>query len=245
MKILIACETSGTISNAMRANGHEVWTNDILPCQDPARDAPWHLQCDVFDILAQDWDLVIAHPPCTYLSSSGQRWHKTQPGRGLLMMNAVAFVAALRDATAHVPMVAIENPIGRLSTLYCKPDQIIQPYQFGDDASKSTCLWLKGLPFLRGTKDIAPRIIEYKGKPAKRWANQSPCGAQSLPPSANRWQIRSNTYPGIAQAMARQWAPIEPLEDTLEECSECGDLVGLCACFEYCRCGKATYECDC
>lgn len=209
MHILIACETSATIANAMRENGHDVWTCDILPAQNPA-DQKHHFQCDIFDgILALPWDMVIAHPPCTYLSSSGQRWHKVQPERYGMMMDALAFVEALWAETEHVPKVCIENPIGRLSTLWMKPSQIVQPYQYGDDASKSTCFWLKGLPCLTGTQYVEPRIIDYKGKPAKRWANQSPCGAQSLPPTADRWQIRSNTYPGIAAAMADQWAPVD------------------------------------
>jgi hypothetical protein len=145
------------------------------------------------------WDMMIAHPPCTYLCSSGLHWNKRRPERAQMTEDALQFVRTLLNAP--IPRIALENPIGAISTRIRKPDQTIQPYQFGHDASKSTCLWLKGLPPLRPTQMIQPRIIN--GKP--RWGNQTDSGQNKLPPSADRWKIRSETYQGIASAMAEQW----------------------------------------
>lgn len=143
------------------------------------------------------WDLLIAHPPCTYLASSGLHWNRRRPERAALTEEAVAFVMTL--ANAPVPCIAIENPIGALSSRWRKPDQIVQPWQFGHDASKATCLWLKGLPALVPT-DVLP------GGRAARRANQTASGQNRLPPSPDRWKKRSVTYPGIAAAMAAQWS---------------------------------------
>ena len=142
---------------------------------------------------------MIAHPPCTYLCSSGIHWNKRRPDRAIQTENALAFVKLLLDAP--IPKIALENPIGIISSRARKPDQIIQPYQFGHDASKATCLWLKNLPKLTATQFIEPRIIN--GRP--RWGNQTDSGQNKLPPSKDRWKIRSETYAGIADAMARQW----------------------------------------
>lgn len=192
MKILVACEYSGTVREAFRALGHDAWSCDLLPTDRPGQ----HRQCDVLDIIGDGWDLMIAHPPCTYLASSGLHWNRRRPERAAQTEQALAFVMAL--ANAPIECIAIENPIGALSSRWRKPDQIIQPWQFGEDASKATCLWLKGLPLLQPT-DVLP------GGPRARRANQTPSGQNKLGPSPDRWKIRSTTYQGIADAMAMQW----------------------------------------
>jgi hypothetical protein len=175
--------------------GHAAMSCDLLPTDVPGK----HYQGDIFDIIGDGWDLMIAHPPCTYLCSSGLHWNKRIDGRQALTDEALAFVKRLLDAP--IERIALENPIGCISSQIRKPNQTIQPYQFGHDASKSTCLWLKNLPALRATELIAPRIVAGK----KRWANQTDSGQNKLPPSADRWKIRSETYSGIAAAMAAQW----------------------------------------
>jgi hypothetical protein len=190
MRILIACEYSGVVRDAFRAKGHDAWSCDLLPCDsDPA----YHYQCDVLEILDKGWDLMIAHPPCTYLASSGLHWNKRRPERAALTNEALKFIQTLLGAP--IPRIALENPIGCISSRIRKPDQIIQPWQFGEDASKATCLWLKNLPLL-----IPTNIIKKD-----RYANQTASGQNKLPPSADRWKIRSKTYQGIANAMAEQW----------------------------------------
>lgn len=196
MKVLVACEYSGTVRNAFIRAGHYALSCDLLPTDSPIGD---HYQGNVLDILDHGWDLMIAHPPCTYLCSSGLHWNKRIPDRAQKTEEALEFVQLLLDAP--IPKIALENPIGCISTRIRKPDQTIQPYQFGDDASKATCLWLKGLPPLRPTQFVEPRIVN--GKP--RWANQTDSGQNRLPPSADRWKIRSETYVGIAEAMVAQW----------------------------------------
>jgi len=196
VKILVACEYSGRVRDAFRAAGHDAWSCDLLPCDaDPA----FHIQGDVVPLLGQGWDLMVAHPPCTYLCSSGLHWNKRVEGRQAKTEAALDFVRTL--LSCPIPRVAIENPVGCISTRIRKPDQTIQPWQFGHDASKATCLWLKGLPLLRPTAIISPRMVD--GKP--RWANQTDSGQNRLGPSADRWKIRSETYSGIATAMAQQW----------------------------------------
>lgn len=200
MKILIACETSGAVRDAFTAAGHDATSCDILPAETPGQ----HYQGDVRDLLAAQWDLLIAHPPCTYLSSSGLHWNKRRPERAVLTEQAIVFARLFISGCAHIPLKAVENPIGCLSTRVRKPDQIIHPHQFGSDASKATCLWLVGLPKLAHTNAVAPRMVN--GKP--RWANQTDSGQNKLPPSADRWKLRSATYPGIAVAMAQQWGAV-------------------------------------
>jgi hypothetical protein len=199
MRVLVACEYSATVRDAFRANGHDAWSCDLLPCD---ADPTCHHQGDVADIIDHDWDLMIAHPPCTYLASSGLHWNKRRPERAAQTEEALKFVLML--ANAPIPRIAIENPIGCLSTRWRQPDQIIQPHQFGHDASKATCLWLKGLPPLRPTAHISPRMVN--GRP--RWSNQTDSGQNKLPPSTDRWAIRSKTYQGIADAMANQWGTL-------------------------------------
>ena len=195
MRVLVACEYSGRVRDAFAARGHDAMSCDLLPTNAPGK----HYQGDIFDVLDDGWDLMIAHPPCTYLCSSGLHWNKRIDGRQALTDDALAFVQRLLDAP--ISRIALENPIGCISSQIKKPDQTIQPYQFGHDASKSTCLWLKNLPVLTPTELIAPRIVAGK----RRWANQTDSGQNKLPPSADRWKIRSETYAGIAAAMAAQW----------------------------------------
>ena len=196
MRVLVACEYSGTVRDAFIRAGHYAMSCDLLPSDSLIGD---HYQGNVLDILDHGWDLMIAHPPCTYLCSSGLHWNKRIPDRAQKTEEALDFVQLLLDAP--IPKIALENPIGCISTRIRKPDQTIQPYQFGDDASKATCLWLKGLPPLRATQFVEPRMVN--GKP--RWANQTDSGQNRLPPSADRWKIRSETYVGIAEAMVAQW----------------------------------------
>ena len=168
---------------------------DLLPSDGPGP----HYQGDVRDIIGQGWDLMVAHPPCTYLSVSGMHWTKRGLRDPQLTEDALAFVRLLMDAP--VPRIAIENPISVISSRIRKPDQIIHPYQFGHDASKATCLWLKGLPPLQPTQTIEPRTVNGR----KRWGNQTDSGQNRLSPSPDRWKLRSATFSGIAQAMADQW----------------------------------------
>ena len=195
MKVLVACEYSGTVRDAFIRAGHDAMSCDLLPTDAPGP----HYQGSVLDILSNGWDLMIAHPPCTYLCSSGLHWNKRRPERARQTEKAILFVQQLLDAP--IPMIALENPIGCISTRIRKPDQTIQPWQYGHDASKATCLWLKGLPLLRPTDFVAPRVVNGKS----RWGNQTDSGQNKLPPSADRWKIRSETYPGISDAMAKQW----------------------------------------
>lgn len=192
MKVLVACEFSGRVRDAFTEQGHDAWSCDLLPSETVGQ----HIEGDVRKILDDRWDLLIAHPPCTYLASSGLHWNKRIPGREGLTKMAMAFVVALMNA--DIKRIALENPIGRISTAYRKPDQIIQPWQFGHPESKSTCLWLKNLPPLEPTK-VLPL------PPSGRWANQTPSGQNKLGPSPDRWKERSRTYQGLASAMAAQW----------------------------------------
>ena len=184
MKILIACESSGTVREAFRKLGHDAISCDLLPSDDGSIN---HVMGDVTPLLRERWDLVIAHPPCTDLCVSGARWWKHKPPAQ--MSAAVDFFMLF--TRLQCPW-AIENPIGRMSSLYRKPDQIIQPWQFGHGETKATCLWLSGLPKLTPTD-----IVE--GREAK---------CHRLPPSPDRWKLRSKTYQGIADAMASQWSTI-------------------------------------
>jgi hypothetical protein len=198
MRVLVACEYSGTVRDAFLDRGHYAMSCDLLPCESQASGD--HYQGNVLDILDHDWDLMIAHPPCTYLCSSGLHWNNKRPGRARLTLEALDFVRIL--LAAPVPRIALENPIGCISTKIRPYDQTAQPYQYGHDASKTTCLWLKNLPPLRPTGFVEPRIVNGK----RRWANQCDNGGQDkLPPSADRWKLRSLTYQGIADAMADQW----------------------------------------
>lgn len=196
MNVLIACEFSGTVRDAFIERGHNAWSCDLRPTESGTQ----HFQIDCLVIArAAKWDLIIAHPPCTYLCSSGLHWNGRTPGREELTNQALQFVRDLMELDCQ--RIAIENPIGCIGTKIRKADQIIQPYQFGDDASKATCLWLKGLPKLVHTVYFPPRIVNGK----QRWGNQTDSGQNRLSPSGDRAAIRAITYPGIAKAMAEQW----------------------------------------
>ena len=197
MRVLVACEYSGVVRDAFLRAGHYAMSCDLLPCESTASGD--HYQGDVRDILDHGWDLMIAHPPCTYLSVSGMHWTKRGLRDPQLTEAALAFVQSLMDAP--VPRIAIENPVSVISSRIRKPDQIIQPWWFGHDASKKTCLWLKSLPLLQPT-DMLP------GDTKTRRANQTASGQNKLPPSKDRWKIRSATYAGIAAAMAAQWGAL-------------------------------------
>jgi len=204
MKILIACEQSGRVRDAFRDKGHEAWSNDLEGVEVEGKYTRFHLACDALEAINTtnngfNWDMIIAFPPCTYLAVSGLHWNKRIPGRAEKTELALDFVRAIMDADC--PRIAVENPVGCISTRIRKPDQYIQPHQFGEDASKKTCLWLKGLPRLRPTKRIPGRMVNGK----ERWANQTDSGQNKLGPSPDRAKIRSITYPGIAEAMSTQW----------------------------------------
>jgi hypothetical protein len=187
MKVLAACEFSGVVRESFRRLGHDAWSCDLLPALDGSR---FHYALDVWSVVEHSkWDLMIAHPPCTYLAVSGARWWKDRPQE---QMFAVEFFRDLANA-CQIPKIAVENPIGVMSTLYRKPDQIIQPWMFGHGETKATCLWLKGLPRLKPTAIVDGRTprIHY----------ESPGIRNGL----TRQQRRSITYQGIADAMAEQW----------------------------------------
>lgn len=195
MKVLVACECSGVVREAFRARGHEAWSCDWKPSDDGSA---YHLQVDVLYLL-DGWDLLIAHPPCTYLSVSGMHWTTRGLRDPMLTEGALGFFARLLEAPC--PRVCVENPVGVTSTRIRPPDQWVQPYEFGDDASKRTGLWLRGLPQLVPTCRVPGRMVNGR----ERWANQTDSGQNRLGPSARRAAERAQTYPGIARAMAEQW----------------------------------------
>ena len=180
MKVLVACEFSGIVREVFKARGHNAWSCDLLDTEIPGQ----HYQGDVANILTDFWDLMIAFPPCTHLAVSGARWFK---GKGKEQKEALDFIKLLMSAP--IDLICIENPIGVISTRIRKPDQIIQPWQFGHGETKATCLWLKNLPLLKPTN-----IVD--GREGRVWKE---------PPSKERWKNRSRTYQGIADAMASQW----------------------------------------
>jgi len=184
-RILVACEFSGIVREAFRAKGWDAWSCDLLPTEIPGQ----HIQGDVLEILDKGWDMMIAHPPCTHLAVSGARWF-SEKQKDYRQKKAIVFFMQL--ALANIPMIVIEQPISIISTIWRKPDQIIQPWMFGHGETKATCLWLKNLPLLRPTN-----IVD--GREQKIF---------KMPPSENRGQERSRTFPGIARAMADQWAEV-------------------------------------
>lgn len=198
MRVLVACEYSGKVRDAFLAAGHDAMSCDLLPTDV----AGPHYQGDVRDILNDGWDLMIAHPPCTYLSVSGMHWTTRGLRDPQLTEDALDFVRLLM--AAPIDRIAIENPVSVISSRIRKPDQIVQPWMFGHDASKKTCLWLKNLPLLASTETVEPVIVNGR----KRWGNQTASGQNKLGPSDDRWKIRSETYSGIAQAMAAQWGTL-------------------------------------
>jgi site-specific DNA-cytosine methylase len=201
-RVLIACEFSGTVRDAFARRGYDAWSCDLLPSETPGN----HLHGDVLKVLDQGWDLMIAHPPCTHLAVSGSRWFKYKQRE---QAEALEFVRALM--AAPIPRIAIENPISVISSKIRKPDQIIQPWQFGHGETKATCLWLKNLPKL-----VPTNVVE--GREAR---------IHKMPPSPDRWKERSKTYQGIADAMAEQWStllenPVEFVFDALKSALDRG-----------------------
>ena len=204
MRVLIACEFSGIVREAFNSiAGVYAISCDLLPAEDGRVD--FHYQGDVRDILCDAWDMMIAFPDCTYLCGSGIHWNNR--GRGWEKTEkALQFVQFLLEAP--IERIAIENPVGIISTRIRRPDQYIQPYDFGHNASKKTGLWLKGLPRLVATDHVPGRLVEWptgSGKIVERWGNQTDSGQNKLAPSESRWKDRARTYTGIAQAMADQW----------------------------------------
>lgn len=191
MRVLVACEYSGRVREAFRKLGHDAWSCDLLPSED---NSPYHIQKNVIEIIYDEdhslfecsWDMMIAHPPCTHLAVSGARYFPAKRADGR-QYAALHFVQMLLDAP--IPRIALENPISIISSHIRKPDQIIQPWQFGHGETKATCLWLKGLPKLSPTLLMAERVARV----------------HRMPPGPNRWKERSRTYQGIADAMAAQW----------------------------------------
>lgn len=225
MKILIACEYSGIVRDAFIQKGHDVISCDLLPTESPGA----HYQGDIFDIINNGFDMMLAFPPCTHLAVSGAKHFEYKKSQGLLFSDkneqqqAIEFFLNL--ANSNIDKIAIENPIGIMSSKFRKPNQIVQPFEYGHQVSKSTCLWLKNLPLLKSTKFVEPEGYLYccgnivhddlgkygcpncnGDKVAKRrYKNQTPVGADNRGPYPDRWKDRSRTYTGIATAMAEQW----------------------------------------
>jgi len=187
---LVACEYSGRVRDAFLALGHDAMSCDLLDTDVPGP----HYKGDVFDIIGDGWDLMIAHPPCTDLAVSGAKWFSEKRADGRQQASIDFF---MRLATCGIPKTCIENPVGIMSTIYRKPDQIIQPWQFGHPEQKATCLWLEGLEPLRPTNDVHEAMMKLPKKQRER--------LHYLPPGPDRWKLRSATFPGIASAMADQW----------------------------------------
>ena len=202
MRILLACEESQEVCKAFRELGHESYSCDVLPCS--GGHPEWHLQQDVLPLLEQEWDMIIAFPPCTHLAVSGAAWFKKKREDGRQQQGIDFF---MRFANAKCDRMAIENPIGIMSTIWRKPDQVIQPWMFGDTASKSTCLWLKGLPKLKPTNIVSKGdFFEWVDKKTNKKKRQPMWFKEAWKlPSHERSLIRSKTFKGIAQAMANQW----------------------------------------
>ena len=220
-RILVACEESQAVTKELRSLGHEAFSCDLLPCS--GGHPEWHIQGNVFEIINNGWDIMIAHPPCTFLSSSGALWlyhpddkhlptqerrpHPLYPDRVKDRDDAVEFVKRLFDS--DIPCIAIENPIGQLSSLWRKPDQIVQPWMFGDQASKSTCFWLKGLPKLNPT-NIVDKGEFYEFTTKKGVVKKQPMwyfkALSEAKTPAERRTLRSKTFQGMAKAMAEQWS---------------------------------------
>jgi hypothetical protein len=197
MRVLVACEFSGTVRRAFAALGHDAWSCDLLPADDDSQN---HIQGDaIAAVFAQDWDLLIAHPPCTYLTNSGVTWLHKDPTRWEKLNDAAAFFKVFLDAP--VKRIAVENPImhkyakERIGGI--KQSQVIQPWMFGHTEQKATCLWLKGLPLLQPTNNVKAEMMALPDNERQR--------LHYLPPSPDRWKLRSKTYDGIAKAMADQW----------------------------------------
>ena len=215
MRVLIACEESQEVCKAFRELGHKAFSCDILECS--GGHPEWHIQDDVLKHLDDGWDLMIAHPPCTFLSNAGIGWFNEErygnKARLRKKKRLEGFDFVIKLANANIKHIAIENPTGWLNSHFRKPEQIIQPWQFGDKESKRTCLWLKNLPILKHTKIVNPKIYGYYKKGKKK--GMPIYGNSYLKFSEDRGKIRSKTFKGIAKAMANQWGKLQ--EITSEE----------------------------
>jgi hypothetical protein len=218
-KILIACEESQATTKAFRKLGHDAYSCDLLPCS--GGHPEWHFQSNIFDVINEGWDLMVAHPPCTFLTGSGVQWlshpedksmpfeerrpHPKYPNRRNDMLDSVEFVKALYNS--DIKHIAIENPVGLLSSRWKKPDQIVQPYMFGDEATKTTCLWLKNLPLLAPTNIVGKgdRTVFSSGKSHPKWYADALKNAKT---KEERQTLRSKTFPGMADAFAKQWGAV-------------------------------------
>lgn len=209
MRVLVACEYSGKVREAFRKLGHDAWSCDLLPADD---DSPYHYQCDVLTLLDKGWDMMIAHPPCTYLTNAGVTWLHRQPGRWDKMREGAEFFKRLLEA--DIPLIAVENPIMHkyaVEIIGRRQDQVIQPWMFGHTERKGTCLWLKGLPPLTSTNNVKAEMLKLPKNQQQR--------LHYLPPSKDRWKLRSETYQGIADAIAEQWGggKLAPLSNPPKE----------------------------
>lgn len=198
MRVLIGCERSGIVRDAFRKLGHDAWSCDVLDAETPS---PYHIKDDVLNHLNDGWDLAGFHPNCQNLAVSGARYFAQKKD---VQERDLEFVRTLLNA--EIPRIYLENPVGIISSRIRKPEQIIQPWMFGEDASKTTSLWLKNLPLLKPTNVIIK----------ERYANQTPSGQNKLGPSKDRAYLRARTYPGIAEAMAIQWSNITELQTTID-----------------------------
>lgn len=196
MRVLCACEESQAVTVLLRRGGVEAYSCDLVPTS--GKHPEWHIQADALEVIKMQWDMVLAFPPCTHIAVSGARWFEKKRRDGRQYMGIGLFLAF--TALDHVPMVAIENPIGIMSEIYRKPDQIIQPWMFGHPETKATCLWLKGLPKLVPTKDVRAEMDALAPTERNR--------IHHMPPGPERGKLRSKTYPGIAKAMATQWGGV-------------------------------------
>lgn len=205
--VLIGCEVSGVVRRAFSSfNGIKAVSCDLLPAEDGS---PYHLQMDLKHVISNYWDAAICFPDFTYLCGSGMHWTTRGLRDPTLITDALKFFAFILSRS-HIPFIAVENPVGIVSTELRKPDQYIQPYEYGHDASKKTGLWLKNLPPLvpDPADYVKPRLVMHEGKLRERWSNQTDSGQNKLGPSDDRWIDRARTYEGVALAMAEQWAPI-------------------------------------
>jgi hypothetical protein len=200
MRVLIACEFSGRVREAFAALGHDAWSCDLLPTEIPGQ----HIQSDIFDVIPDGWDLMVAHPPCTYLANSGVSWLHKDAGRWSKMREGATFFKALLDAP--IARICVENPIMHkyaVEIIGRKQNVVVQPFQFGHLEQKATGLWLKGLPILTPTKNVKPEMLALPDNQRQR--------LHYLPPSPDRWKARSRTFQGIANAMAQQWGLLDAL----------------------------------
>lgn len=211
MRVLVGCEESGAVRRAFRARGHDAYSCDLIPASDG--ETQYHLLGDIRDHLRGAWDILIAFPPCTFLCTSGARWcvgdTPQAAARRQSRKNALQLVRDILDAP--IPMIGLENPIGAISSAIRQPDQIIQPFQFGHPAMKTTCLWLKNLPPLRPTNVVEPEYVTSgTGRRWSKWFWET-----SMVPYAQRGLVRSKTFQGIAEAMADQWGSYVPSQQEL------------------------------